>query len=604
MKLRSRLLVLLVGLGMLTAFGGGITIFMQYDQYIKETYRERLSNVLTAAEDLFPIFSQIDYLVKIAEDSDEKYWDLTADMHKIANAFGLAYIYLVRPYENSFQIIISDDYTPDLSLEDIFFLYERNDIPEMMQEAYRTNRFQISPEPFTNSWGTFVSAYVPIRKDGRIVGVLGADLSADHINALSVRKIIALIVSLSIAVVISLITALLISRSIANPIVKVVDAFKHIAEGDLTQSISTKGVAAKGGADELVLMTRMIASAQEGIRSLIVAIVEKAHILSDIGGDLASNMNVTANAINQITANVQSIKERVQNQSAYVSQTHGTMEQLVDNIHKLDTHVGNQSSNVSQASSAIEEMVANTRSVTDTLIKNTANVHTLREASEVGRGGLQEVAADIQEISRESEGLLEINSVMQNIASQTNLLSMNAAIEAAHAGEAGKGFAVVADEIRKLAESSSEQSKTIGNVLKKIKSSIDKITRSTENVLGKFEAIDTGVKTVAEQEDNIRNAMEEQGAGSKQVLEGVGNVNEITRQVTTDSGEMLERAKEVIAESNNLEKATQEISSGMNEMASGAEEINMAVNHVKEISGKNREAIDVLLKEVSRFKVE
>jgi len=242
-------------------------------------------------------------------------------------------------------------------------------------------------------------------------------------------------------------------------------------------------------------------------------------------------MNQTAAAVNEITANVQSIKGRVMNQSASVSETHATMENLVQNINKLDDHVGNQSNNISQATAALEQMVANINSVTGTLVSNTNNVQTLKEASEIGRNGLSEVAADIQEIVRDSEGLLEINAVMGNIASQTNLLSMNAAIEAAHAGEAGKGFAVVADEIRKLAESSGEQSKTIGTVLKKIKGSIDKITKFTENVLNKFEAIDSGVKTVAEQEDNIRGAMEEQGAGSKHILDSAGTLNEITRQV-------------------------------------------------------------------------
>jgi methyl-accepting chemotaxis protein len=280
------------------------------------------------------------------------------------------------------------------------------------------------------------------------------------------------------------------------------------------------------------------------------------------------------------------------------------MEHITVNIDKLNGHVEQQSSSVAQSSSAIEQMLANIQSVTATLVKNADNVRELMEASEVGRIGLQDVAADIQEIAHESEGLLEINAVMENIASQTNLLSMNAAIEAAHAGETGKGFAVVADEIRKLAESSSEQSKTISMVLKKIKGSIDKITASTDNVLNKFEAIDGGVKTVSDQECNIRSAMEEQGSGSKQILEAIGQLNEITQQVKGGSTEMLQGSKEVIAESKNLELVSQEITSGMNEMATGAEQINVAVNRVNELSGQNRDNIDVLVREVTWFKVE
>ncbi|MDR1073844.1 MAG: methyl-accepting chemotaxis protein, partial [Treponema sp.] len=226
------------------------------------------------------------------------------------------------------------------------------------------------------------------------------------------------------------------------------------------------------------------------------------------------------------------------------------------------------------------------------------------DASEVGRTGLQEVAEDIQNIARESEGLLEINTVMENIASQTNLLSMNAAIEAAHAGESGKGFAVVADEIRKLAENSGEQSKTITTVLKKIKDSIDKISRSTESVLNKFEAIDWGVKTVSEQEENIRSAMEEQGVGSKQILDAIGQLNDTTQMVKDGSTRMLEGSEQVIHEGKNLELITQEIANGMNEMATGSEQINTAVNKINEISGLNKENINILVREVAKFKVE
>ena len=280
------------------------------------------------------------------------------------------------------------------------------------------------------------------------------------------------------------------------------------------------------------------------------------------------------------------------------------MEQVVENINRLNGQVENQSSNVSRASSAIEEMVANIRSVTGTLIKNAANVKTLKEASEVGRTGLQDVAADIQEIARESEDLMEINAVMENIASQTNLLSMNAAIEAAHAGEAGRGFAVVADEIRKLAENSSEQSKTISNVLAKIKESIDNITIATDTVLHKFEAIDSKVRIVAEQEENIRNAMEEQEKGSRLILEGIGNVTDITRQVMDGSHEMHSGSSQVIRESEDLERVTQDIASGMNEMALSAEQINDAVNHVNEISAKNHGGVESLMREVSFFRIE
>jgi methyl-accepting chemotaxis protein len=128
--------------------------------------------------------------------------------------------------------------------------------------------------------------------------------------------------------------------------------------------------------------------------------------------------------------------------------------------------------------------------------------------------------------------------------------------------------------------------------------------KSTETVLTRFEAIDSSVKTVADQEEHIRNAMEEQGAGSRQIVEGVRQVNEITQHVRSGSREMLEGSTEVIRESTELDKQTQEISSGINEMASGAEQMNIAVNHVNTLSGKTREGIEMLIKEVSRFKVE
>ncbi|MDR0502463.1 MAG: methyl-accepting chemotaxis protein [Treponema sp.] len=422
----------------------------------------------------------------------------------------------------------------------------------------------------------------------------------DSVIMTSVTKMTTVLISLGVVILIAITIIIYIvsNVSIARPLKKMEHVFEFIGNGDFTHTIEADSK------DEIGNIGRSLNSTLDKIKELIGTIKTKSAELANIGTELASNMTETAAAINQITANIQSIKGRTINQSASVTETNATMEQITVNINKLNEQVEKQTGSVSQSSSAVEEMLANIQSVTQTLTRNVDNVNSLESASEVGRTGLQDVAQDIQEISRESEGLLEINSVMENIASQTNLLSMNAAIEAAHAGEAGRGFAVVAEEIRKLAENSSVQSKTISIVLKKIKGSIDKITLSTDNVLQKFETIDSHIKTVADQEENIRNAMEEQGQGSKQILEAIGNLNGITRQVKSGSDEMREGSREVIQEGRNLENMTQEITGGMNEMATGADQINIAVHRVNEISEKNHQMIDVLQTEVAKFKID
>ena len=423
-----------------------------------------------------------------------------------------------------------------------------------------------------------------------------------HLINTGVRREVAesLVSSVIILLVSILVIFLCCKFMLIRPIAGAVNMLKEISEGDgdLTKKLSVSS------GDEIGKMAHYFNLTFERIKALVINIRTQAMALSDLGGMLANNVTQSATAVQQIAEHTQHVKGRVASQSASVIETGSTVEQVTENIRKLNEHVEQQSSAVSRSSAAIEEMIANIQSVTNTLSRNSEKVKELDEASEVGRAGLSEVAKDIQEISRESESLLEINSVMENIASQTNLLSMNAAIEAAHAGESGRGFAVVADEIRKLAESSSEQSKTISAVLKNIKTSIDKIMKSTDNVLHKFEAIDGGVKIVAEQENSILNAMEEQAQGSKQVLNAIGDVSDITDQVRNGSKKMMEGSKEIMSESKKLEDVTLEISKDMNDMASGTDQINSAVININKLSGKNHESIQTLLTEVSRFKVE
>ena len=394
------------------------------------------------------------------------------------------------------------------------------------------------------------------------------------------------------------IVILIITRSITSPLKPMAQVFTAIGEGDFTQSLEARSK------DEIGDISRSLNQTMEKIRALIFTIKSKATALSNTGGDLASNMTQTAAAINKITSSIRKVGDKVITQSASVTETNATMEQITVNIDKLSQHVESQIQSVTESSSAIEEMLANIGSVTRTIANNVEKVKELSEASEYGKMSLNEMIDNIKEIAKESEGLLTINSVIEDIASQTSLLSMNAAIEAAHAGDSGKGFAVVANEIRILAQSSSTQSKTINTVIRKIKESMDKISLSTVNVLNKFETIEEDIKAVSEQIENIRSAMEEQSTGSKQILDAVGHLNEITRQVKGGSMEMLEGSKEVINESKNLEMLTQEISGGMNEMSAGANQINAAVIQVNEISNKNKDDIEILVQEVSRFKVE
>ncbi|MCL2066885.1 MAG: methyl-accepting chemotaxis protein [Treponema sp.] len=410
------------------------------------------------------------------------------------------------------------------------------------------------------------------------------------------RLILITIISALVLSFVAIIVSLRFSMILTKPIIRLFGVLNKIAAGDLTQEIEAKG------SDEIAQMTVMLKGTQDSLRKILGDIGLRAGKLEEVGNELSKIMNESASALKQINANTHDMTDKSISQSASVSETNSTMVQIVRNIENLNQHIETQAASVSRSSQEIEKMIHQTTAVTQALVENEKNVKNLTVASGEGYGAVQKVSEDIRTVTQESEKLLEINQVIQKIASQTNLLAMNAAIEAAHAGDVGRGFAVVADEIRKLAESSSAQAKIVSGVLKTIKGALDSISNASGAVLSGFAVIDGAVKTVTEKENNIRDTMETQDAGSKEILNNMESSLDITEKVRLSSEEMLTGSREVIGEGQRLEVLTADLTQGMKEIVQNLKVMDTTVTRADEISRENKESIDVLLKEISRFK--
>jgi methyl-accepting chemotaxis protein len=403
-----------------------------------------------------------------------------------------------------------------------------------------------------------------------ITGISGA--IATIVAGLAMQAPVAYIILAACAIVLAALAGVTSLRSAQK------HSAKEVAEL-ISQGASAKATPGGAAATMLPLITSF-----DAFRKNLSARVTDLALTSEI---LEATFDYFVGVTSTQLQDIETIRARMEEQRAAVQNTSSSVVELLSSIDSIANSADNQSVSVEQLSSTIEEMSANVKSIADVARKAAEITKDLLVKAEEGGRAVESTVDQIKKVKGLSEQITEMNAVISDIAGRTNLLAMNAAIEAAHAGDAGRGFAVVADEIRKLAESSSQSAKQIEHLVRNVVSAINDSSSTGTVATEQYSAIMEDVRSTRKIVDEVTSAMAEQSHGVNEILEATTSLVNITEQIQTALKEQKAANQDISSAIGNLEKTATDVQTITGRINDGKYRMMDAVNRLGKVSVRN-----------------